>query len=88
MIKANVHYTFPFHSARSRSKALLSGTHLNKVPPVKQIEQGKATWDDLIGHCRSDHPKSCQDLERLSPTQITEMKQRMKSGEISYAVRV
>jgi len=48
---------------------------------VKKFEQDKATWDELINHCRDDHQKTCRDLEKLGPTQIAEMKQRLMSGE-------
>lgn len=78
---------FLFHSTRSRSRGSLSVDHLNKMPPVKKIEQEKATWDELISHCRNAHPRKCQDLERLSPTQVAEMKQRMMSGERSSGLR-
>ncbi|CAA7268669.1 unnamed protein product [Cyclocybe aegerita] len=39
-----------------------------------------ASWSELITHCQTEHPKACQDLERLAPGQIAEMKQRMKAG--------
>ena len=44
---------------------------------------GNAAWGDLIGHCKSEHPKACADLEKLGPSQIAEMKQRMASTSSS-----
>ncbi|KAF8812746.1 hypothetical protein BYT27DRAFT_7086727 [Phlegmacium glaucopus] len=36
-----------------------------------------ASWADLINHCQTEHSKACEDMEKLSPSQIAEMKQRM-----------
>ncbi|KAH0578177.1 hypothetical protein H2248_004052 [Termitomyces sp. 'cryptogamus'] len=42
-----------------------------------------AKWAELIGHCRGVHPKSCGDLEKLSPSQVQELRQRMQSGRLT-----
>jgi len=36
-----------------------------------------ASWADLINHCQTEHTKACEDMEKLSPSQLAEMKQRM-----------
>ena len=36
-----------------------------------------ASWTDLISHCQTEHTKACEDMEKLSPSQLAEMKQRM-----------
>ena len=38
-----------------------------------------ASWADLINHCQTEHAKACEDMEKLSPSQLAEMKQRMPS---------
>jgi hypothetical protein len=35
------------------------------------------SWADLINHCQTEHTKACEDMEKLSPSQLAEMKQRM-----------
>ncbi|KAG6868098.1 hypothetical protein C0993_007632 [Termitomyces sp. T159_Od127] len=42
-----------------------------------------AKWIELIGHCQSVHPKLCADLEKLSPSQVQELRQRMQSGKLT-----
>ncbi|KAG5724448.1 hypothetical protein E4T56_gene15889 [Termitomyces sp. T112] len=42
-----------------------------------------AKWAELIGHCQGVHPKSCADLEKLSPSQVQELRQRMQSGKLT-----
>lgn len=41
----------------------------------------KATWAELIGHCQEAHPKSCEELEKLSPSQVAELRQRTASSK-------
>ncbi|KAF8223672.1 hypothetical protein L208DRAFT_1070591, partial [Tricholoma matsutake] len=41
----------------------------------------KASWAELIGHCQEAHPKSCEELEKLSPSQVAELRQRMASSK-------
>lgn len=48
---------------------------------IKKFIQQTATMDELINHCRSEHPKTCRDLEKMGPTQVAEMKQRLKASE-------
>ncbi|KAF9460941.1 hypothetical protein BDZ94DRAFT_1323669 [Collybia nuda] len=40
----------------------------------------KASWSELVGHCKTEHPKDCGELERLSASQIGELRQRMASS--------
>ncbi|RDB20314.1 hypothetical protein Hypma_012631 [Hypsizygus marmoreus] len=42
----------------------------------------KASWAELVGHCQTAHPKSCEELERLSPSQVAELRQRMTSSNV------
>ncbi|KAG6876891.1 hypothetical protein C0992_011415 [Termitomyces sp. T32_za158] len=51
------------------------------TPPA--IFPGDAKWAELIGHCQSMHPKLCADLEKLSPSQVQELRQRMQSGKLT-----
>lgn len=37
-----------------------------------------ASWADLINHCQTEHTKACEDMEKLSPSQLAEMKQRTR----------
>ncbi|KAG6873601.1 hypothetical protein C0995_013974 [Termitomyces sp. Mi166 len=47
-----------------------------------------AKWVELIGHCQNAHPKLCADLEKLSPSQVQELRQRMQSGKLTgYTLR-
>lgn len=55
----------------------------NKVPTTFPI---KAGWPELIGHCQKAHPKSFEDLEKLSPAQVAELRQRMTSSKSSIFV--
>ena len=41
----------------------------------------KATWAELIGHIQEAHSKSCEELEKLSPSQVAELRQRMASSK-------
>jgi hypothetical protein len=41
----------------------------------------KASWAELIGHCQEAHPRSCEELEKLSPSQVAELRQRMASSK-------
>jgi hypothetical protein len=34
-------------------------------------------WPALFDHCVREHPKACEDMERLTPAQIAEMRARM-----------
>ncbi|KAF8148832.1 hypothetical protein B0H34DRAFT_735449 [Crassisporium funariophilum] len=55
----------------SRIRTNPKGTTHQKFP-------ANASWADLIAHCQSVHPQACRELEKLSPGQIAEMKQRMQ----------
>ncbi|KAF8878015.1 hypothetical protein CPB84DRAFT_1794465 [Gymnopilus junonius] len=55
-------------SSSSRSSDA-SGFLLRTVPTC--------IWDDLLKHCQQEHPEACQDLEKLTPAQVEERKQRM-----------
>ncbi|KAG5641718.1 hypothetical protein DXG03_004387 [Asterophora parasitica] len=57
----------------------------SKDPPTAKpaMFTTKSSWKDLIGHCRDAHPKSCEEIERLSPSQVAEMRQRMSSNKIA-----
>ncbi|KAG6843887.1 hypothetical protein H0H87_012006 [Tephrocybe sp. NHM501043] len=47
-----------------------------------------AKWAELVGHCQGMHPKACADLEKLSPSQVGELRQRMMSGKLtSYTLK-
>ncbi|GLB33177.1 hypothetical protein LshimejAT787_0100620 [Lyophyllum shimeji] len=46
----------------------------------------KASWPELVGHCQMAHPKSCEDLERLSPSQVAELRQRLTSSKMTGLV--
>ncbi|KDR71094.1 hypothetical protein GALMADRAFT_254278 [Galerina marginata CBS 339.88] len=46
-----------------------------------------ASWSDLVQHCQNEHPKACQDLEKLNPSQIAEKKQRMLYGSTTTFMR-
>jgi hypothetical protein len=37
-----------------------------------------ASWATLIGHCESEHLGACEELEKLSPSQVVELRQRVK----------
>jgi len=43
-----------------------------------------ASWADLINHCQTEHAKACEDMEKLSPSQIAELKQRMPATSTRY----
>ena len=53
-----------------------------KLIVVKKFSSA-STWTELIGHYQSEHPKTCRDLERMTPSQVAEMKQRMVAGDRS-----
>lgn len=38
-------------------------------------------WPALFDHCMREHPKACEDMERLTPAQIAEMRARMSMGK-------
>ncbi|KIK05443.1 hypothetical protein K443DRAFT_91397 [Laccaria amethystina LaAM-08-1] len=38
-------------------------------------------WPALFDHCVREHPKACEDMERLTPAQIAEMRARMSMGK-------
>ncbi|KAF8972069.1 hypothetical protein BDZ97DRAFT_1783056 [Flammula alnicola] len=52
-------------------------------PPPPQLRAFTITapWTALVGHCEREHPKACQDLARLAPAQIVEMKQRLVASD-------
>jgi hypothetical protein len=50
---------------------------------ITKFQVKNVSWHELIGHCRTEHPKTCQELEKLGPSQIAEMKQRVMSGDRS-----
>ena len=37
-----------------------------------------SSWAVLIGHCETDHQDACEELEKLSPSQVVERLQRGK----------
>jgi hypothetical protein len=41
-----------------------------------------ASWPHLIGHCEHEHPAARNVLERMSPAQVVEMRQRVLRGEV------
>jgi len=43
----------------------------------------KASWAELVGHCRTAHPRSFEELEKLTPAQVAELRQRLTSSGIS-----
>ena len=43
----------------------------------------EASWAKLVGHCRTAHPRSFEELERLTLAQATELKQVMTSNAFS-----
>lgn len=38
-------------------------------------------WSALFDHCMREHPKACEDMEKLTPAQIAEMRARMSMGK-------
>ncbi|KAF8965700.1 hypothetical protein BDZ97DRAFT_1810636 [Flammula alnicola] len=50
-------------------------------PPPLRAFTITAPWTALVGHCEREHPKACQDLARLAPAQIVEMKQRLVASD-------
>ena len=38
-------------------------------------------WPALFDHCMREHPKACEDMEKLTPAQIAEMRARMSMGK-------
>ncbi len=42
-----------------------------------------SSWTELISHYQGEHPKTSRDLERMTPSQVAEMKQRMVAGDRS-----
>ncbi|KAH9483293.1 hypothetical protein JR316_0005399 [Psilocybe cubensis] len=60
-----------------RQKELTSPSDSSSTPkPVVKFSID-APWAELVGHCYNEHPVESQKLERLTPAQVAEMKQRM-----------
>ncbi|KAG6835972.1 hypothetical protein H0H93_012711 [Arthromyces matolae] len=58
----------------------------NRPPPATY--PADARWADLIGHCQGSHPNHCADLEKLTFSQVRELRQRMLSGKLTgYTLR-
>ena len=43
----------------------------------------KASWPKLVGHCRTAHPRSFEELEKLTLEQAAEPRQGMTSAAFS-----
>ena len=54
------------------------GGEQGKPKGVTQKFPLNASWADLINHCQTEHTKTCEDMEKLSPSQLAEMKQRTR----------
>lgn len=42
-----------------------------------------ASWDDLRGHCITEHPSECQEVVKLAPAQMCELRRRLRARQSS-----
>jgi hypothetical protein len=77
----NLSFFFPCRSETKDASANQDPDTTTTTPTAPKKFPAKATWAELIGHCQEAHPKSCEDLEKLSPSQIAELRQRMTSSK-------
>ena len=80
---------FFFFINRKKKRLRLVFRSLEQNPEATTAERRKskantqkfplnASWADLINHCQTEHTKACEDMEKLSPSQLAEMKQRTR----------
>ena len=42
-----------------------------------------ASWDDIREHCITEHPSECEEVVKLAPAQMCELRRRLRARQSS-----